>query len=52
MLRVIARRPPVPEAVAVSPCLEDVYLFWFGEAGRERGESGFVPKCCRGGKKG
>ena len=34
-LRIIADRPPIPEACVVEPTLEDVFLYYFGEKGGE-----------------
>lgn len=34
-LRIIADRPPIPEARVVEPTLEDVFLYYFGEKGGE-----------------
>lgn len=34
-LRIIADRPPIPEACVIEPTLEDVFLYYFGEKGGE-----------------
>ena len=34
-LRIIADRPPIPEACVVEPTLEDVFLYYFGERAGE-----------------